>query len=329
MSATFHPRLHRFAAATLVVTLATLVMGALVTSKNAGMAFRDWPTSDGQPMLTYPWLSDFARDWDKFLEHGHRLIAALTGMWCIGLVGLLGWYESRTWVKVLGGSVLLGVIAQGILGGNRVWFDDRGLALLHGLFAAIVFSAIACTATVLSRRWWTAAEQIRQAPGSVLLPAAAVTLGLLFVQYIFGGLIRHRGTGLHEHLALGILSLCAVCIHTVIAHRSRISWVRRSAWLLQILVLVQVALGGASWVTKWGFTPVGYVGIADSILQVGVRTGHMVVGALVIAAATVHLVRVSRCLYLADREKRPAATDAGAWQGNLSRGAILAGGGGS
>ena len=68
---------HRFAAATVSVTLVTLVAGALVTSKNAGMAFRDWPTSDGHFMVTYPWLADFARDWDKFLEHGHRLAGML------------------------------------------------------------------------------------------------------------------------------------------------------------------------------------------------------------------------------------------------------------
>ena len=66
----FHPWLHRLAVLTAVVALLPIVMGALVTTKDAGMAFRDWPSSDGHGMLAYPWLKSAG---DKFLEHGHRL----------------------------------------------------------------------------------------------------------------------------------------------------------------------------------------------------------------------------------------------------------------
>jgi len=298
---THNRKLHRFAQATPIVALVTLVMVALVSSKNAGMAFRDWQTSDGQAMLSYPWLADFAKDWDKFLEHGHRLAGVVIGMWSIALVGFVGAFEERSWVKGLTFGILLGVIAQGVLGGFRVWFDQRGLALMHGAFAAVVFSLMAATATVLSSRWQTAAADSKNTNPGPILPFAIGTLVLLSVQYLAGGFIRHQGTALNSHFSLGILSLIVVLLNTFIAHRSGLSWVRRSGWMLQLAVLLQVMLGLGTWVAKWGFTPTGYVAVADSIGQVATRTSHMVVGALVMSAATVHLVRTLRVLHVTPR----------------------------
>ena len=96
-----HPWLTRYAAATLGVALVTVVAGTLVTSMKAGMAFRDWPTSDGYLMVTYPWFRDFAKDWDKFLEHGHRLAGMAIGMFAIGLVAVVHRWESRKSVRLL------------------------------------------------------------------------------------------------------------------------------------------------------------------------------------------------------------------------------------
>jgi cytochrome c oxidase assembly protein subunit 15 len=285
---------HRFAAATVGVTLVTLVAGALVTSKNAGMAFRDWPTSDGHFMVTYPWLADFARDWDKFLEHGHRLAGMAIGLWSIALAVLLAWTEPRRWVKLAGFGVLLAVIVQGVLGGFRVWLDERGLAMVHGAFAACVFSLMAGVSTALSRNWSEAPARFRDADVAHLKSLALLTIGLLTGQYLLGGLIRHRGSGLHEHLVFGIASFAFVVVNTFIAHRTGVPWVRRSAWLLLAATVAQVALGAGAWITKFGLATLGYVAVADSIQQVTLRTAHTVVGMLVFMTAVVHAMRVFR-----------------------------------
>jgi hypothetical protein len=60
------------------------------------------------------------------------------------------------------------------------------------------------------------------------------------------------------------------------------------------IVLLQVGLGAAAWVTKFGFERTGYVAIADSIQQIGFRTAHTVVGIVVFMTAVVHAVRVLR-----------------------------------
>ncbi len=276
----------------------TLVMGALVTTLNAGMAFRDWPTSDGQAMLTYPWLADFARDWDKFLEHGHRLAGMLIGVWSIALVTLVTKFEQRRWVKFAAFGVLVGVICQGILGGFRVWFDERGLAMLHGAFAACVFSLMATVATVLSRRWREAATRPHSRLSNAVPVMAVVTVVAIAAQYLLGGLIRHHGTGLYEHLGLGIVTLLIVFANTIVAYRSGIVWLRWSSSLLMGIVLLQMSLGGAAWVTKFGLGMTGYVAVADSIQQIVFRTAHTIVGIVVLMTSVVHVVRTQRVVWV-------------------------------
>lgn len=298
-SPAYQPRLHWFAVSTVLVLMTTLAAGALVTSKNAGMAFRDWPTSDVQPMLSYPWWQDFATNWDKFLEHGHRLAGVLIGCWVISLTALVNWCDERGWVKGLTFGLLAAVILQGVLGGFRVWLDERGLAMVHGFFAACVTALLATIVTVLSRGWFAAADQPATTDLGWAQPLAIVTVVLITIQYLLGGMIRHHHTGLHEHLGLGLLSLVAAAINMVAARGTGVAWLRATGTGLFIVVLLQVLLGGATWVAKWGFAPWGLTATADSISQVTHRTAHMVLGVFVFASAVVHAVRVFRVATLA------------------------------
>ena len=119
------------------VALLPIVFGTIVTTTGAGMAFADWPTSDGHSMFFYPWLKSAG---DKFLEHGHRLAGIAIGICSILLARVLWVKERRRWVKLAGCLVLLGVILQGILGGMRVLYVDERFGLVHGSLAALVFS---------------------------------------------------------------------------------------------------------------------------------------------------------------------------------------------
>ena len=288
----FQPWLHRYAAATLGVALVTVVFGTLVTSMKAGMAFRDWPTSDGHFIVTYPWFRDFAKDWDKFLEHGHRLAGMAIGMFAIGLVAVAHKYEARRSVRWTSMGVLLGVIGQGLLGGVRVLRDNFDLAQLHGAFAAIVFSGIALVITLLGRSWINAAQVSPTADVEHLRPFALISIAALAFQYFLGGLIRHHGTGLHEHLAMGFVALGLLLANAWLAMTSGVKWIKQGGMLLATVVIVQVLLGLASWVLKFGHG--GYVATADSIEQVLVRTAHAVVGILTFMASVVYAARVFR-----------------------------------
>lgn len=278
----------------------TLIAGALTTSKNAGMAFRDWPNSDGQFMLTYPWFADFAKNWDKFLEHGHRLAGMLIGVWSIGLVIVVGRGEQRLSVRWLSRAVLVGVILQGLLGGFRVQLDERGLALIHGAFAAVVLSLMGATATMLSPRW-DAGRPATAPPEQETLERlhtarifAYVTTSMLAAQFLMGGEIRHFGRRLHEHLGLGVMAAVAIVATSIVAFRTREAWLRQSGAALLLVGLAQISLGAASWITKFGLSQFGIVAVADSIVQVLSRSSHTVVGILLVMTSVVHILRCHR-----------------------------------
>ena len=295
---TYHPWVHRVAVATAWVALLPIVVGALVTTTNAGMAFADWPTSDGHNMLLYPWLQSAGA---KFLEHGHRLAGMLIGFMSVALAIVVWITEPRRWVRHTAVCVLLCVIAQGMLGGGRVRLDDRTLAMVHGSFAALVFALMAFVAVSTSRTWIEASSSDSQrSVGHLKVMAAAATF-LILIQYMLGGLLRHLGMALYEHIGLAMLVLIVVVATAVAAIRSQARWLRMPAVALLALVLLQIVLGGGSFVSKFGWAPIGWVAIQGSLPQVWFRTAHTIVGMLLFTTSVVLAARVFRLQYLRRR----------------------------
>jgi len=291
----YQPVLHRFALATACLTLLPIGVGALVTTMNWGMAFLDYPTSDGHNMFLYPWLKAAT---DKFAEHGHRLAGFAIGVVSAALT-LVAWkWETRKWVKVVATLIPFCVLLQGLLGGMRVLANDPRMAMVHGSFAALVFTLMSALVLLTSRSWIEAGENDGGYDVSRLKPLAVAVSIMLFGQYLLGGLLRHLGTALHEHIGLAVLALLVVIANTVVVHRGGNSWLRQTAWMLLAVVLVQMLLGTAAFVTKFGFAPTGYVAVQHSVGQVVVRTIHTIIGMLVLMTSIVHLLRVYRVVGL-------------------------------
>lgn len=298
MTVLIHNRwLHRYAVLTAVVALLPIGMGALVTTLGAGMAFLDWPTSDGQNMFLYPWLSDFRAHPDKFVEHGHRLAGSLIGLFSIGLVAWTLRVESRTWVRRLAIGVLCAVVAQGLLGGFRVIADDRLAALVHGVCASLIFSTIGFFALATSRRWIEVGSQLNGESAVVSIGLARLAVLNVFAilgQSIVGGFIRQFGGALHEHLG-GAVVVTGLCLTTAVAcWRSNQSWLKSAALGLLFVLLVQLSLGAAAWVTRFGFPPAGYVAVQQAPEQIVIRSLHTVVAMFALLASVQVAARVLR-----------------------------------
>lgn len=299
----YNPWLHRLAVLTACVALLPIGMGALVTTKGAGMAFRDWPTSDGYGMLSYPWWQSVG---DKFLEHGHRLAGMAIGLASIALCLAAAWAERRKWVKALAVIALLSVIAQGLLGGQRVRLDARGLAFVHGSFAALVFGLLAGIAVVTSRRWRDAAAIGSSRSLAPLRVLAIATAACVFTQYVLGGLLRHQGLAPRQHVGFAFVAALMVVWLALAAMASGIDWFRTPAAILAVTTLVQLGLGAGAWFTKFGLGD--QVAVVGSPLQVVLRTSHVLVGMLLFATTVVLAVRIGRVQWLfAPREPRARA----------------------
>lgn len=297
----YQPWLHRYAALTAAVALLLpILMGALVTTVDAGMAFPDYPTSDGHNMFLYPWLASIGNR-DKFLEHGHRLAGALVGTLSIGLAFWCWKSDGRTWVRGLGFGVLLAVITQGLIGGFRVIQDSRDAAMFHGVFASWIFAAMSVVSLATSRGWFA---ETRSEASSL---SASRWVSLLFValvaaQYILGGMLRHRGMVLYEHIGFAAVVLfCGMFLFVTVAN-TRQPWLIRPAFLLMVCIVLQLLIGSATYVVKFGFGD--YVAVQNSLPQIAVRTAHVLMGMLVWMLGVTLAVRVQRLISGAPRTEK-------------------------
>lgn len=103
------PWLHRFAVLTAGVTLGLIWLGGLVTSKGAGMAVPDWPTSYGYNMFYFPlsqWVGGI------FYEHTHRLLAATVGLLTTVLASWIWWRGTLGWRRWAGLGVIFVLVAM-------------------------------------------------------------------------------------------------------------------------------------------------------------------------------------------------------------------------
>lgn len=297
---------HRLALTVVVVTLLLpVMMGALTTTLGAGMAFLDWPTSDGQNMLFYNMFNDIrVGNVDKVAEHGHRLAGMIVGLLSIPLA-ILGWGDGRRGVRAATLGILLCVIAQGLLGGARVLLDARTLAMLHSLGAAAIVPLMGLASLVTSRAWAGLHDPAHQ-PDRVLLTFALITPFAISLQYVAGGFVRHFGLAIPEHLVgaalVGSLSL-ATAMLTV---QSGLMRLRGFGWALFAAVIVQVLLGVGAWAGKFGMAALGVVTVERGLFQVTLRTLHTAGGMTLLMAAVLlgaAVLRLRSAAVLVPRER--------------------------
>ncbi|MFO1042787.1 MAG: COX15/CtaA family protein [Planctomycetaceae bacterium] len=281
--------LHRFAWLTATLTLLLPVTtGAVVTTLKAGMAFSDWPSSDGYNMLAYPWLSS-ARD--QFIEHGHRLSGLTIGLLSIALAVATWLIETRRPARLLALAIFASVFVQGMLGGVRVLMDEQTMALIHGDFAAGVFSLMCVFVVVTGTGWESRKPVSNAAAGRIARSVAIAVLVAVAIQYVLGGVLRHLGQSWawmsHPWFALVPLGLAP--LFAVTARRSGSPQLIRGANMLLVLIVCQALLGLGSWYVKFGVPAWGVVAQLNSAPQIVICSLHKVVGMLTLMTSVVNL----------------------------------------
>ena len=180
-----------------------LFAGGFTTSIKAGMAFLDWPLSNGS-INPEGWLTET----DKFAEHSHRLLGMQIGLISIGLVLWTFLRESRAWVRKMAWALLALVVFQGLLGGARVLFDQLNTLAESNLVAQFFLVAHACGAMLVltllvsitfacSKSWITSQyvfpEDLEK---DSLKRLAWIAYLATFVQIFMGAVMRHADAGL-------------------------------------------------------------------------------------------------------------------------------------
>ncbi len=130
-------------------------------------------------------------------EHGHRMIATFVGLLTIILTLWLWKKEERRWLKVLGIVALGAVITQGLLGGLTVVFLlPTAISVSHATLAQTFFAIVASIALFTSRWWQIDYPRLSSKGSSSILRLSFFTTLTVFIQLIFGALMRHTGSGL-------------------------------------------------------------------------------------------------------------------------------------
>jgi heme a synthase len=283
-----HLWLHRLALLTALMTFPLVFVGGLVTSTGSALAVPDWPTTFGYNMFLYP-LSGMVGG--ILYEHSHRLLGALVGLLAIILAFGLWLQESRRWLRWLGLVALAAVILQGVLGGLRVVLLEQTLAIIHACFAQAFFLLL------VSIAFFTAEPHRRRTePGVVdlgrLRRLCLVTTALIYVQVVFGAILRHTGTGLEAHVlcaGLVVIFILAVNVH-VWRHHTEQSALVQPVMLLSALLMAQLSLGLGAYLVRY----TAMAAIATPLARIGLTTTHLAVGSLMLATCLVLTLRTYR-----------------------------------
>jgi protoheme IX farnesyltransferase len=304
-------RFAKLAMAAAVATFVLIAVGGLVRATDSGLGCPDWPLCFGD------WLPP--ADLHAWIEHTHRLIAAVFVGPLVGAVGLITVFTKRRRdLPLLLAAIAAGVlvIVQSLIGAAVVL---EGLAAelvtAHLGMALVVFAAVIFIAERATHGPMPAAHA---RPG--LTKLVAITAVALFAQMLLGSWVTGQQAGLaYADFPLMNGSLLPAVIGSEqavhVAHRAMsivvaalVLWtaisVRRSTdaplprrlatWLL-VLAAVQIALGGLNVISR---------------LSAVFVVPHLAVGAAM-WGASVWLLLTTRRLRPSEMSARVAAPEPG------------------
>ncbi|MBC8120552.1 MAG: COX15/CtaA family protein [Gemmatimonadaceae bacterium] len=245
-------RIKRLVLGLAAMTFALMVVGGLTRVMGAGLSCPDWPLCYG---ALVPHMDQYI-----FLEWFHRVIATGVGLGTVVLCALCWWSrrELPQWLVGLAGVALVLVLVQGALGALTVTEYLRfDIVTAHLGTAMLFFATLLVMAAAL-----TASPAALGPVGMLPWVALAATL-ICYTQIVLGGLVASQWA-VHQCLEGSLLcdvmnnhligvgpTVAAVLLVVWTAWRRGLSGIlKRISWLTGGFLVIQVALGVATFVLK-------------------------------------------------------------------------------
>lgn len=288
---------HYYALFTAFAAFLVIVAGALVTSNEAGLAVPDWPTSFHtfrMPRMVGGVL----------YEHGHRMIAGFTIVLTLGIAVFTLAVDRRGWMKKLAWSGFATILVQAILGGVTVLnFLPPAVSTAHALVGQTFFCIAVAIAIFTGRQY--SGEVQRTAVDNrkpSLIGLTLLSVLVLYVQLILGGMFRHKGMSWEPHVFNAIV-VAVVLTWTsvrVLSYYSQVEALRKPAVIMLGLLIAQLCLGFISFLTKvvWGKDAV-----QPRPMMVWSTVAHLAVGALLLATAVILAIQAWRHVPVLSEER--------------------------
>ncbi len=291
----------KLALATTIATYLLIMVGGFVRAAGAGLGCPDWPKCFGYWVPPAEASQITAKGFDAalfnptkmWIEYGNRLVGVAVGFLILAttVVAFRHYRQvGRIFWPTLAALVL--VVFQGWLGSKVVELELRGWVVSVHLILALVIVILLLYATVCA--FFPGGKPLAVIPPErhtiARFGQGLVAFGL--IQLVLGALVRGhiddvasktglpRGewlaqVGLTDHLhrfsALVLTVAVLAVAFAVLRQPTMHPWLRRTAWAMVGLVLIQVAAG---------------IGLAYAALPPPLQTIHIVVGTLLIGAFT-------------------------------------------
>ena len=309
-----------FAKLTALFTLVLIGAGALITGNKAALSDPTWPKFAGS------WLPR-AETWVGGLryEDTHRVIAATTGMLTLILAIWMQLRESRPFLRKLGWSAVLLVVAQALFGGLIIHsYRAPWVSMVHACLAQAFFLLTLSIAVLTSRSWMpasgSAAQLSVQRPGNrSMVLTVKIVAAIVYFQLIMGAGVRHSDVPeapfiwhLLSHILGGILVVVAIgwVIARVQGEYRDVAPLRRFSTAAGLLLILQVSMGIWSiWANRARLEPQ-----MPSMHHILISTTHVVTGAIILALTLYIALRASQILDVAPRSVVATTDSSGATQ---------------
>jgi heme A synthase len=246
------------AVATAAMVVVLILVGGLVTTTKTGDTIPTWPH----------WRGSLAGG--AWVEWSHRAAAGIVALMTVALAATL--HLRVPSLRNLGWLALGGVVVQALIGAVRIYLPAAAVAIVHAVFAQVVFSALVSVAWLVTRKGEGGAD----ARGLGVAATAAS-----FLQLVAGAVTRHTGAGLEVHIAGAIVVLL---LASMFASRLVLSPQRRGAFVLLGLLGAQLALGIATWaITRNAFDR----SVDAPVVSLVTISAHVATGAGILATCLV------------------------------------------
>jgi cytochrome c oxidase assembly protein subunit 15 len=206
------------------------------------------------------------------------------------------------------------ILAQGVLGGQRVLLDARHIALIHGCIGPLFFAYCAVLAVITSQRWAQTSFHVpRERIPTSLTRSAFIGLLLAYAQLVLGAHLRHLPDDgsprvfqlvllFHVVVAIALTGHVIGLAFSAFRRAQDERWIMRPAMGLVALLLAQLALGVGALIVRYGwpawlggevFDP-DFTVTAQGFWSSMIVTAHVANGSLILALLAVLWVRALR-----------------------------------
>lgn len=273
-----NPPLHRYANLVVVLAIAAMVTGAVITSANVAARQAQSAISPVN-----------GRTLHEAVSIGLTLVA-------LGLAISISRSPAPVWLRIIVWSAIVTLAIDAALGWRTPPLTAN-VAVLHALLAHIFFSLATVTAVGTSSSWNSPPERVDGSSKPFLRPLVVAIPPVVFLQITLGAAFRHDITSVMPHMAIAmfVAFLALIGSSVVLQNFPRPAAMRHAAVALISLVLTQVCLGIGAFIML-------VLNSAGTFYFVAVTVGHVLIGASTLAASVVMAMQVWRCVLPSGRE---------------------------